>query len=519
MPDLVFNELRFLVRPDEHQDEVYPEDAKHEKSAKQRKRQLENGEISNYFEAHQAQQKPQKEDKATARRRRSSSRTRLAKQKSKSRVTNERSPALEETELLEVPYLGFGSTGVVHHSEAPAHRSTSYLTWSETPLVKAEPKMTEDAATAEDQAVCQTPTRRESMVNSARHGSTTIAASKSCHGLYSSLCPDKQASSKRGQRSARTSVREPFAEETIANCQEDSLHTSQSLPQHPVYGAHRRSDETGGEPNEGPSEARSYRTSDILKVRGRMEALIYQPSSRPYDGSGSFARTRSSNHPEPTSMSGLLRDAQQAVFNYGAANMDANVQRKHDMPTQHEQLAPSIPRSASDNRSQHLRGSKQMDSAVQWVSERFWHPAMRPSTSTTRSTRHPPGITRRQPSIPAEGVADEPEDNEMLDNAPDTAHYLTGVPDQTAAYVSATNRDFRLGTAPVLRAEPYHSAESAPLDEPWSWPRSRTDMVPIALGRPSSTARDASQSGIAMRALYEQEDLEDKDFWKPNRLS
>lgn len=251
-------------------------------------------------------------------------------------------------------------------------------------------------------------------------------------------------------------------------------------------------------------------------MRDKMQALVEEPWSRPHQSSRSSICVQSPRLQRSTSISRLLQNAQQAVRRYEAAGTHKSADHKRDGSRHHELVARSISRNTSDNPSQHTWHNKQINPALQRISERFWHPAMRPPTSTTQSIRHPPGMIWRQPSVSAVAVADEADDDEMLDNAPDANRYLTGIPDGTTDYDIGPHEHLKLGTMPIPHTDPHQSAGGTPFDEPFAWPRSSTHSVPTALRQHFSAARESRQPGMAVQALYKEDDLE--DFWQPNRL-
>jgi len=500
--------MRFLVQPGEHQDEAHPDDAKRDTSAKERKRQLANGEISNYFDAHQLRHEE------PVRRRKTSSKACLSERKTRRASTRDRSPRLEEAELPGVPYLGFGSRGAVHHSSQPVHRSTSYFTWSETPPAQVNRRRTEGGAIAINEAdrthsLRQKPTRDQDRRKS---GQAPADRSPIAHGK--SIRSPQQTPSKHARGSVEASIHDPLVERNATDEQEGNMRRSQSLPRHPPCRSQRRSDEVAGKLREPPSAAVSYRTSEILQVRDRMQALVDEPPTHSHTDNDRPGHFRSPSLRKSTSISGLLRNAQQALYDCQAADRDASVNHEHDVPSHDEQLARSRPRSASEKRSQHTRSHKHLSPALQRVSERFWHPALRPPAATTRSTRHPAATLWRQSSIPV--VADEFEDDEMLDNETDTHQYLTGVPDQSFDDDLRDQQNVHRRTV-ISRTDLYRFAGGGPPDEQFVWPRSSTHTVPTGFGRASSVAQESGPSGVMVRGLDDHDDLE--DFWKPNRLS
>ncbi|KAK5124155.1 hypothetical protein LTR85_001858 [Meristemomyces frigidus] len=136
LPDLVFNEMKFLQKPKDHQDEQPKDGIEHHTAKKDRKTQHEE-EISAYFAA----QRP-----VTNQGLRNDRRRQVAKpaqpqahqahaglREAERRVTD------PPVELPEKPFLGFGSKGAHLESQDPHPTSHSYYIWSESAPQQGEP--------------------------------------------------------------------------------------------------------------------------------------------------------------------------------------------------------------------------------------------------------------------------------------------------------------------------------------------------------------------------------------------
>lgn len=125
VPDLVFNEMRFLQRPKEHQDELPSKDASKQQNKKSRK-QIQEEEVSAYFS-----RKPSTEQTGNARKQ-DPPLANSAKETAISPTMNHGSQDVSKqackapVELPEKAFLGFGSRG-----PAPDKTSNSCFTWSE----------------------------------------------------------------------------------------------------------------------------------------------------------------------------------------------------------------------------------------------------------------------------------------------------------------------------------------------------------------------------------------------------
>ncbi|KAI7297273.1 hypothetical protein KC315_g18533, partial [Hortaea werneckii] len=121
LPDLAFNEMRFLQKPKDHQDVVSGNQAARGPAKKDRKH-AQDEEISAYFAAHQHDPDGKQHDPSRVgnkRGRRNSSPTRTQQ------------PSQPPVELPEKPFLGFGSKGTQQDRRRKRDQSTSYYSWSE----------------------------------------------------------------------------------------------------------------------------------------------------------------------------------------------------------------------------------------------------------------------------------------------------------------------------------------------------------------------------------------------------
>lgn len=121
VPDLAFNEMRFLQKPKDHQDVVSGNQAARGPAKKDRKH-AQDEEISAYFAAHQHDPDGKQHDPSrmgNKRGRRNSSPTRTQQ------------PSQPPVELPEKPFLGFGSKGTQQDRRRKRDQSTSYYSWSE----------------------------------------------------------------------------------------------------------------------------------------------------------------------------------------------------------------------------------------------------------------------------------------------------------------------------------------------------------------------------------------------------
>lgn len=508
VPDLVFNEMRFLVRPEDHQDEVHQNETKRDPTAKERRRQLENGEISNYFNAHQIPTADRRNERSIERHH-DTELPKLPNRRETSRAAiHERSPKLAEEELPNIPYLGFGSKGASHRINQPHKRSDSYLIWSETPAAQVKPRNLDDVADASIQSRrsprvvhAQIPTQDSRRLDSQN------AASKG-HVPYADDAQDLQP--------RRSDVSSNIGNKTHNH--EAKSKTSQSLPRQPPLRT-LISQERAGNARKQQSEATSYHTSEILHIRGRMQALAEQQCSNERS-------PEQQDHPDApisTSVSGLLRDARKAVHDYetthvhplGPEGIDPSQEHSHPALVSHAtrwQRSRTMP----STRLQQEKGTRYMEAMLERDSGRQERPAVNaPADTMAHHARDPGRLVRRQ--APMQTALEELDDDEMLDNVPNTYSYQEDMHDGNANSNGGEYLAHDAGTMSLSRSDRYRSntgGRSAALST--VWPSYNTHASPRDIARPSSMLQGDIWPDRNTRAFDVEEDLH--GFWKPNRL-
>ncbi|KAK4550120.1 hypothetical protein LTR36_003087 [Oleoguttula mirabilis] len=154
LPDLVFNEMRFLQKPKDHQDEQPKDSNAHHTAKKDRKTQHEE-EISAYFTTQRFAARPDPEDD---RRRQIATAAPPQAHRSHSQPREAEAQVTDlPVELPEKPFLGFGSKGA-HLDSKDLHRtSNSYYTWSESGPQRAKPTHANQSATGAGESLKQLP--------------------------------------------------------------------------------------------------------------------------------------------------------------------------------------------------------------------------------------------------------------------------------------------------------------------------------------------------------------------------
>ena len=268
VPDLVFNEMRFLQRPTEHQDESGRQDGLHtgrERDIRPDQRE----EISAYFNAKAAIGSEQ-HGKHDGRGQQATSKG-LPHQ---SEPSKEADQARSLVVLPEKPFLGFGSRGARQKSNAGSVNDTSYYTWSRS-LQQPPTAHLEQAHEARTGSVSHVEPRPQFRRLRHTYNAQRGGSAKAAKAAYELMTEAKDRNIEhrawirtgRGGSVADVEVYQP----PDAAVQRDRHHTpalhttSQSLSRYPSspprVSKHRSSVMPGSE------QHGNYRTSDILRIR------------------------------------------------------------------------------------------------------------------------------------------------------------------------------------------------------------------------------------------------------------
>lgn len=274
MPDLVFNELKFLRDSHEHQDERHPDNNDHRPTGQEKKREVEREEILAYF--NQRTSRNHALEPSLSRRTETKQKSSRDHDKLHDLPEGGRISLLPDEELTAIPYLGFGSRGTMNRSGDPHLSATTYLTWSESG------------------AASGTHARHPTKAKPIRESGQPLTAKKAQQRNSISQPPfdtAEQSASKgspdapKGQWSKSRRTRGPAQVEVYvqqSNAEPDpprskrKTHdsTSMSLPTRPPAASGRqRQQDSEVQQQVLSSDVGSFNTSDILKVKGRLEAL------------------------------------------------------------------------------------------------------------------------------------------------------------------------------------------------------------------------------------------------------
>jgi hypothetical protein len=511
VPDLAFNELKFLRESNEHQDEHHVVHGNMPKSSNQdRKREVEREKISAYFD-----QRNQKPDLAPDRR---TTRTNLVVIEGEMLTDHEdvreggSSPRLPDEELPVVPYLGFGSKGTISKSTNPPPSTTSYLTWSESgDGLAASRKRKPDFKTALEAGQLSVP--RPAAMRRSRRDIPKLSASDTAKG------PNKNRTSvSKSQRATLGRIRVPEninvytdldVAESVPSIETLRDTKSQSSPtERPKKGTrHQRKRAHAADLTRTPSSGdESFYTSDILKIRSRLQGLAEPLPSEPI--STHALPHDKENVPPPSSSptAKILRTAHGAMMQHQlgmSVQSPASIRQRYG-PDSVQRQRPSYPPTLFPHQAEpHLRPLSE---------ENFEY------LSTGRSASLKDRYAEQhawQDMHDAYDEVVEPEDAEMLDAYAIGELQLQDIDNdagyQRYAYVHST-----LGTRFNVRSlpRPDHKPSKRRRDTPWS-------RSGIATTRGGTSHNTLTEKDVSIREdRIVDQDFEDglEGFWRPNRL-
>jgi hypothetical protein len=516
VPDLVFNELKFLRDSHEHQDERRPDSNGHRPSGQEKKREFEREEISAYFNHRTSH------DRAP-----NPSRGRRTETKQKPSCDDEElhdvpeggsSPILPDEELTSIPYLSFGSRGAVNKSGDPHPSGTTYLTWSES-AAASDAQARHSTIVKPIQESGQPPVAKETRKRRLERDSTSRPPSDTAEPSVLKGRPDvpkgKWSTSRRTRGPAKVEVyiqqgnAEPDASTSKRKLRDS---TSVSLPTRPPA-------EPGRQRQQKPviqqqvlsSDVGSFNTSDILKVRGRLQALAEQAPST----------TRSVRSPQsdkenvqPVSSSPtakILQIAHEAMAK-GYEEPIARSSRGADQLHRHideVERGHNAYSSRNEGHRPHRPHLRDLD-----VNEFAYQPTH--MHATVRGQGPGQQVQHDAEVIPA--VDFDPEDDEMLDGYATFEPTFADHADATSEYGLAYTYGAP-ATEPDLHSLPFR----------YDRPSTRARDPPWSRGGMSATHREPSPhvATAGQGLLNEEEHIADRDrdfedglegFWRPNRL-
>ncbi|KAK3618499.1 hypothetical protein LTR56_024585 [Elasticomyces elasticus] len=533
LPDLVFNEMRFLEKPKDHQNRL-PAEAERTTTKKHSKRQQEE-QISAYF----AHNKPAEAGPAVA--------SLVAipppheQQQPPSRTTHRKPATQPLVDLPDKPFLGFGSKG--QHANSKEAGPTSYHSWSESvgPEARAgrsqKPANTDDRTTEVVENVGLDATSRQpaepdkQTQNTASPRRGDWAGSRRAAGPAVEVFRPPAESKRRHERSTRS-------KNSVASLP----HNLPSEPPHDA-GQPRRKRGAPGSPE--------FHTSDILQVQQRPDTAADARHSHDTLDTVDLLRMRDQENRDPkssTPTSKLLRRAQEAIVaqqteQYPARKDVRRSSREHvnayEALRPIERLEDHLDEREQQAYEEYINTNDMLHVAVGYngvprrrtttaashstLPERRLQSAsgLRPQSSrhTVRPDRARPSRTCPTPPMASRSVIPTMymEDDEMLDQvrySPPSNHYVYANAQQAEALAHAV-------TSGQVSGLYENQVEDVYSEEPLSHAPSGL------LARHTSSVRDVSQhpplrsdisTGLGDGGYGLANDDQFAGFWKPNRL-
>lgn len=518
--------MKFLQKPKEHQDEVAQNDKTHEPSMKDRKRRAENEEISAYFET--TKDKPKRPVTAPNRHegRLDGKKAPQREAQQNQNIDQESSPRLPPESQPQVPFLGFGSRCIVHDSSR-ARRTTSLLSWSESVprQASAHLKTTNSGNDHMPPAEIAHPQAYEQPVGQKSTERRHEEGSRDVYGKHGSWLP-----SRRERQLAVVEVYQPTETAQATRMRRPTSYTSLSLPRLPGS-ENNQARVSNGEAGSGTDLSnRSYRTSDILRVRARMQALADQPNTGSVDTNNVIQSKEIITIPSLSSTSKLLVTAQNALL---AARSQT---RRHTLHNMYRGTVEPGSRSQSlRNRSNlgsrkisadvvdqtihtHIRSRPQHrsteDNGSRSVSRNTSEPRIPPEPTSLMSSRPSTSHIWAQ-SIPRYAPADPDDNDEMLldcdDPVFDERHLVLLQGNEANAYRGMA-QDYDHTTEP--RMVVYGDEDHRAVQEQFQWPR--VSSTPAGVAYAPWCAREVDHGQFSTGDSTAEDVM--RDFWRPNRL-
>lgn len=504
MPDLAFNELRFLKDAHDHQDEQHSDGVKRKPSNQEKRRDLEREEISAYFSRPLLPREP---PQAVPNAGRATSVDGDAESIHRNNgQAGGSSPLLAHGELPVVPYLGFGSKGAVNRSSNPQPLATSYLTWSES-NVEQIPRPKDGPALHPTTEAGQLSAPKPKHVDSRKPEQAQLRSSKrdaqrKPRVNEAAKCTNATDENPRNSTNAPTNT--PRLARRRLNFKSASSKrgsASQSSPRAPSEFAQKQARHDHAL----PSQAESWHTSDILKIRERMHALAEQPVLDPRSSEVAFGdKEHDEQNVQPCSTSPIGK-ALQAAQNAMASN---------DQHTR--EMRRMICRRRTNFEAHVRKESPENSTAI----PHYWHGHQAEASRVLKSPR----LAIPSASLADEGVTDQHWEGDYFDNVSEEEATLDTVRPQVPPRGSIT--DTTEASIDMLSHAPYgapsglrsaYLGTERPLTiaQTLSWSRGGFSA---ARGTPGHTAsaRVARQEEADVGNQTLIEGLE--GFWKPNRL-
>ncbi|KAK5131424.1 hypothetical protein LTR08_000960 [Meristemomyces frigidus] len=548
LPDLVFNEMRFLQRPKDHQDEL-PNDGDARPTTKNDRKKEHEEDISAYFAAQNLTAQQDNEGRAVQGAQ--SARLPTHQTRPQSRRAEER-VADPPVDLPDKPFLGFGSRGVHLESKDTQIASNSNYTWSDSAAPQTKVTAVQDGinrAAIQREPLLSSPKRKRRFKDD--HPADQIIFERHTPGLDNVVEGGNWLQSRRTRGPALVEVYQPPAVPAhVMHRRRRSVTktTLQSLPRLP----------SSEPPDHVPKRADgidrrqrsvSYRTSDILDVHDQLRSKTRVRQHRHQDqhedqhedrhvyqhvdqhvGSPALHEKENRDPDSSTPTSKLLRRAQQAVEHPRSPAAPVRSHIPEDtLPTpighsfsheDHEQSTAPKARTPRDVGPKAGLRERRLESASGLRHRQAPIPAPPLEAQWRRRVPQPPQIHHHHAIHPVVY-----EEDEMLDNQHDLAAY--GIEDPPV-YATARQAEKLVHELRSDRTSGLHEAQQSEHVFSESL-RSRLSVSNLSAGylpattppiRGMSTERDfrSEQSAIVAESVVIGALDEFAGFWKPHVL-
>ena len=531
--------MRFLQKPQEHQDVTTKEGVAEPASKKNRKRQQE--EVSAYFTAqglntHQGDVQDQE---------RRSRRTieRQAYHGDERREQPAKKVVNPPVELPEKPFLGFGSKGAQPENRDVLPTTDSYYTWSDSapppPPARRRISAQEQATHTKSHDDLSEGPRRP--LESSTHVERLLSRHRTGHFRDRKVRDDDQLSgndtwrqSRRTGGPANAEVYRPLAalpRSEDNRCRSGSKTTSQSLPKRPT--PEQRDRRLKHAENYRQRRIVSYHTSDILNVKDATLSLARaQLEQHRHERSDGFQSYEKENV-EPissTPTSKLLQQARNAITIPQPVRLHTYVTRtfqddvkavsRPSMPKEYDNQPVRANHRVAQELSTQRLGSGLRERCLQSASglaqRQMSSAAPSPAAYGHEMT---PWLYQDRPAPPPDAV---PEDDDMLDNEPETAplnfeaHYVYANARQVDELVHGIRSDRTAGFYEA-QAEQLHAVQP-------DAPRSLASTKHLSTKTPSIRGLSIAREFCSERSALIADDTgigtidEFAGFWKPHKL-
>lgn len=510
MPDLVFNELRFLQNSKDHQDEQDSSDNARNPGNHHKKPENDREEISAYFSKHKRHNPPREPQvAATQATKRGIEPTRNAHPDVSVARKEGSSPVLPDEELPGVPYLGFGSRGTVNQSNQNPHPSSSasYLTWSESVIELPPPKKRKPNFTtvlkagqlsAKRQMELERPEPQQQVVQSNRSISVVQGPEHSDQGVRSAHSSTKRQQPPRHEPTTHTDDFEPdlSTRGKILN-----VTTSQSLPIAPSRPADQQRKIDADQLQAPSSDAEEFHTSDILKLRKKLEGLAEQTSTNPTNNHPLSNEEHDVQPPATSPMAALLRSAREALMRNDQDDYTKFTRHSMQQPDESRSDLHETPFRITASVQHNLPGRSMPDMGDIYIADHLNTPAIPAHDHIDQHLVEQEPDTRGGDRVPKEDVL---------------YTYTWGIPVH-GNFTETPRSSDRMFAAPLHGGRP---AIRSPLTHTRDVPWSRSGVSETA------TRRTSSQNTFVVRGLSRDEDVAGdmtfegglEGFWRPHRL-